>query len=88
MLTCDVRCCIGTIQEIKREGARIHFHIRERESVLHEREVACVTALRFTGEIPPAGSLVEADPEDVAAGSELSVTHLEVLERRPSQGER
>ena len=75
-----MRCCIGTIQDIKREGNRIHFRIRERVTIVHERDVACVTAPRFTGEIPAPGSLVEADAEDQPSGSELSVRHIELLE--------
>jgi len=48
---------------------------------MNKRVVECVTAPQFTGEIPAAGSLIEADAEDTAVGLALLVTHIEVLER-------
>ena len=82
-----MRCCIGTIQDIKHEDAKIRFHILERVTAVNKRVVECVTTARFTGEIPAPGSLVEADAEDTPANPALLVTHLEVLERaRPSAG--
>jgi len=76
-----MRCCIGTIQDIKRDEAGIRFHILERKTVVNLRVVECVTAPKVTGEIPAPGSLVEADAQDALAGLGLSVTHLQVLER-------
>jgi len=76
-----MKCCIGTIQNIRHAEARIHFHILERVTVLNGRLVECVTHSKFTGEMPAPGSLVEADAEDAPTGLGLSVTRLEVLER-------